>query len=156
MSGDLNAWKQEGNVYLWRYPDAFRNFPGWHLSADSVGAESLLELLSRLGESAVTAYRTVRITEPTRAVLSVPNNRGGNTRFWSPLRLRLVFDPSDVASTLWELRLEHGQVNLSVGEKFRSLLVAGIVDIMERKGDYSIGGHRNEPKEERTCLWFWW
>lgn len=156
MASDVNTWKQKGNVYLWRYPDAYKNFPGWHLATDRIGAQSLLELIARLEKSPTPVYRTVHITEPTKAVLSVPNNRGGEASVWSPSRLKLSFDPSEEVSSLWHFLPAQDQAALSVGQLFLSRIKAGIADIMRGEGDYCIGGHKKEPKGEDTCLWFWW
>jgi hypothetical protein len=37
-------WKQQGRVYLWRYKENRKNYPGWHFTADAVACNALLEL----------------------------------------------------------------------------------------------------------------
>lgn len=155
MIKSVHAWKQSGNVYLWRYHESYRNYPGWHLSADHTGAESLLNLITELKEAFTTVYRTITLSEPTNEVLAVPNNRGGKARWWAPSRLKIIFDPAPVAENTWSFPTDQDPAVLTVGREFLMKLQAGIHDVSRNKGDYSIGGGTKEERSEATCLWFW-
>lgn len=88
----VNAWKQAGRVYLWRYVEEDRHFPGWHLAVDALGLASLCDLLKRAAAATdASLYRTVRIEPPPAPVLSVPK-KPAPVRV--PPRLRIVLAPS--------------------------------------------------------------
>src|SRR6266702_378107 len=156
MTEKVDAWKQRGNVYLWRYQENCKNFPGWHLAADRAGAESLLILLAEFKSSTASVYRTITLSKPTINVLAVPNNKGGKARWWAPSRFRINFDPNPEAMSLWSFPVDQDPAVLFVGREFLLRLEAGIVDLSQGKGDYSIGGVTKEELSEQTSLWFWW
>ena len=88
----VNAWKQAGRVYLWRYVEEDRDYPGWHLAVDALGLASLCDLLKRAAAATdASLYRTVRIQPPPAPVLSVPK-KPAPVRV--PPRLRIVLAPS--------------------------------------------------------------
>lgn len=152
----VHMWKPRGHIYFWRYPDAYRDYPGWHLSADLEGAASLLELIAAFQASPVACCRTLHLSPPTQSVLRVPNNGNGKAHAWSPRRLRITFDPGDAATGNWNLVLDQDAAVLSLGERYLALFKTGVLDIEHGRGDYCIGGHKREAPRERTCMWFWW
>jgi len=74
-AGTINEWKQAGALYLWRYTENQRNYPGWHLAADKTGFAALTDLLTRLLRAGDAASRTTQIAPPSPAVLGTANNR---------------------------------------------------------------------------------
>ena len=136
-----------GRIYLWRYRERTRNYPGFHLSADRAGAGQLLTLLVSLAKARTPQLANVTLDPATADVLAIPNNRGAaisSYRHWE-----LSVDP----------RYEPERLHFTVvGDRARAelspvqveSLAAGVEDIRERRGDYSIGD------EEEHQLWFWW
>jgi hypothetical protein len=76
----VQRWRQQGTIFLWRYRDRPRNDPGWHLSADPAGAVSLLQLLRLMRDSSYSSEQIIGISPPTPGVLAVPNHVGGDGR----------------------------------------------------------------------------
>jgi hypothetical protein len=140
-----HSWKQEGSLSLWRYTENERNYPGWHLTADLAGCQSLIALFEALAADGPSAFRTVDLTRPTRATLSVPNNRGGTADFESPEKLRIGFSEN---ASHWSFPPQLEPAEFSYGYEWLSPLREGLNGIPLGKGDYSIG--RDLP------LWFWW
>jgi len=141
-------WTCSGRISLWRYTGNERNFPGWHLNADPAGCGCLLALLALLpGDDA--PYRTIALTPPTAAQLSVPNNRHGIAAWVAPtrLRVRLADEPS-----LWAFPADLEPGTMTIGSHWIAPLRRGIDDIANGRGDYSIGGRG----EDSLPLWFWW
>ena len=98
MVGALKApsdWKQSGTIYLWRYIENQRNYPGWHLALDSPAQRSIDLLVQALLSHGGSPLRTLLITPPTHRVLKIPNNRGGAATWQSPLKLRLGLDATN-------------------------------------------------------------
>ncbi len=102
MSHPIHAWRPAGHVYLWRYRENTRNFPGWHLSTDRPGGTALLQLFSLFPSATTRVHRTVPLTPPSPSVLAVPNNQQGNANVWAPTKWRVVFDPALSETDSWE------------------------------------------------------
>lgn len=66
-------------VCIWRYLENDRNFPGYHISVDSEGAEVIARDLRDPDREQVS----FQLLSPTSTELAVPNNMGGDARFES-------------------------------------------------------------------------
>lgn len=144
-----HSWKQAGNVSLWYYTENERNYPGWHLTSDAAGCESLVALLDALAADGITASRAVQLTPPSKAQLSVPNNRSGLAAWRAPSKLRVSFSqrPTD-----WLFPLEIDPAVLTIGSDWLTPFREGISGIPLGRGDYSIG----PAGKDGSRLWFWW
>ncbi|MBB5884906.1 hypothetical protein DYQ93_03355 [Xanthomonas sp. LMG 8992] len=140
-----HRWTQSGRISLWRYLENERNYPGWHLNADSAGCQSLLTLLDALAADGVGS-RTLLITAPSKAELGVPNNRRGLAAWVAPEKLRLTLSTTD---DHWSFPVDAEPAALEIGSGWLAALREGIAGIAKGRGDYAIGkgNHR---------LWFWW
>jgi hypothetical protein len=143
----FDRWKFTGKVYLWHYSQNARNFPGWHLTADAAGCQSLIELFKLLGTTSSPATRRISVTPPTREILSVPNS--GILPWTAPDRLVLTFHSDPRA---WQITEANQVAEFVFGHSWLSQLQAGISGIGQGQGDYSIG-NPNVPSQR---LWFWW
>jgi hypothetical protein len=151
------TWKQTQPVYLWRYIDNTRNYPGWHLSLDPLASESLLALVGALQGARNPVHRTLEITPPTLPVLRVPNNLGGEARWASPEKWKIAFVPGLEDAQLWEFPVtQTSAVLLRLGNHYLDKFTSGLNDLLSKVGDYSIGGHPKEARGSETVLWFWW
>jgi hypothetical protein len=88
--------------------------------------------------------------------LSVPNNRRGRARWWSPEKWRIAFDPSPEHQDLWLFPPDTDPAILSIGAGYLPDLVKGVTDILHGEGDYSIGFEGGAPSSVSPELWFWW
>jgi hypothetical protein len=136
-----------GKVSLWRYRERARNYPGFHLSADRLGCDQLLTLLSSLMKARTPRIGNVALDPVTPAMLAIPNNRDAAIsayRHWA-----LVVDPGFPPERLhFTVTNDRVQTELSVVQA--ESVADGVRDIRERRGDYAIGD------EEDHQLWFWW
>jgi hypothetical protein len=134
---------------LWRYTENVRNFRGWHLTADSVGCESLIALVDALAADAGQISRVFEVSPPTERALRVPNNRSGTAAWLTPAKLRITNsdDPEH-----WRFTDALDTAELVLGADWLPRLRAGIAGIEEGLGDYSIGDH----SKGNMPLWFWW
>jgi hypothetical protein len=139
-------WQQSGSVWLWRYLGSDRNYPGWHLTADSSGAASLVQLLDLFNNSKQPVFRTVQLGRPTAAILSVPNNR--NAKCAAPVKLRIVLaaDPGE-----WVFTRTDASAQLTLGRDWCPLFRQAVARIPLGEGDFSIG-----PPGPSQRLWLWW
>jgi hypothetical protein len=144
-----HSWKQSGHVSLWYYTENERNYPGWHLTADPAGCNSLIALLDVLATDGIPASRAVEITPPSKAQLVVPNNKSGLAAQRAPSKLRVAFssNPQD-----WSFPQELDPAVLTIGADWLAPLREGISGIPLGRGDYSIG----PTGKGSSRLWFWW
>jgi hypothetical protein len=145
----LKKWKQNGSLYLWRYLENTRNFPGWHLSADNLFCLSLANLIERMMAARWNAEKALLVTPPTAKVLSVPNNHNGEARWKSAQSFLLKYPKDKVAADYFSLEETEGNVILSVGTEKLQLFNECVLGISQGKGDFSIGSGGSQ-------LWFWW
>lgn len=145
MKLSSHSWKQHGAISLWRYTENERNYPGWHLSANPAGCESLITLIEALSADGAGTTRSVGLTPPTPAILGVPNNKHGTARFNAPAKLCISFS-SIPDHWLFPPQLEPAE--LSFGHDWLAPLRNGLAGIPNGVGDFSIG--------DDLPLWFWW
>ena len=143
-----HGWRQTGRIWLWRYVENIRNYPGWHVTADAQGAASLLGLLGlldTLNQGGADSARTVQISAPSASILAVPNNR--RAAWHAPARLRVGTSANEEE---WRLTAEDQSAALTVGSGWRPVLQLALVGIAEGRGDYAIGP---SGKQQLTIWW---
>ena len=137
---NLNLWKQNGSISIWRYKPLNKNFPGWHMSADKAGYESLLEFLNLLEQSSVGSKRTLNLVKPDIWSAS-------STLKKMPEKKVLI-----ILSSLddhWLLETEPDRLLFNIGVQQISVLKAGILDAKNGEFDFSVGAIDGQN------IWFW-
>lgn len=153
----VTRWRQRGRVYLWRYKENTRNYPGWHMTADHEACTSLVELIDAMQVARWPSNATVAVSPPTDDILLVPNNRGGAARWTAPTSLKLKYTRDQVDADFWSLGLQGGTLILAMGATALATLQKGILDIANGKGDYCIGADEaHGTAGSDAVLWFWW
>ncbi len=134
--------KPSGRTCLWTY-DGSRNFPGWHLCCDGPAAAFLLALFDAMPAARWPAKKSIPlVADPD---LTAATGCRATPRF--AMALEIHFDSAHDPA-LWRLEERAGSVSLSLGADMLKALRQGVQDLVDGKGDYSIG---NNPS-----LWFWW
>lgn len=144
-----HSWKPSGKVSLWYYTENERNYPGWHLTADAAGCDSLIALIDALAADGCAASRVVEIRPPSSAQLKVPNNKSGLAAWQAPDKFRIAFSDEPAE---WSFPLGLEPAVLTVGSDWLAPLRDGISGIARGRGDYSIG----LAGSGSSRLWFWW
>jgi len=152
----VNEWKQTGKLYLWKYTENSKNYPGWHLHADLEGCTSLIKLICLMRMDKFPAKRTVKISAPNSQILSVPNNKRGKAKWKTlkKLKIKSVKSASDYKEQF--LTHKHNHILLTADEIMLTKLEQGFNDITKGKGEYSICHDGAMEKSVSSCLWFWW
>jgi hypothetical protein len=152
MSNPLvTRWKQEGQVYCWRYRDRPRRYPGWNISADARGCQSCVALLDLLLSNQWSSQATIVITSPTAQALQAVNGPAG----WSSATgLDLIYPGAKVAPAHWRLRSSQGHVAITLGESRLREIQNGMVDIAQGRGDWG-APNDDEDIESDQLLYFW-
>ena len=65
-------WRQDGDIFVWRYPKRNKHAGEWHLTGDPAGCRSIRNLIDRMagGEA---CHRTMRLGRLTPEISAVPN-----------------------------------------------------------------------------------
>lgn len=137
---NLNTWKKEGAISIWRYEPKKKNFPGWHMTADSIGYESLIELLSLLKNSIAESKRTIE--------LDSPDGWSASTELKKTPEKKVVIQLID-GGEQWKLKNEDGKLIIMLNKLGVSLFLGGIERAKSGDYDFSIGGTKGQN------LWFW-
>jgi hypothetical protein len=139
----LHDWRQSGLICVWRYVDNLGNYPGWHFAADADGFVSLIDLLesftSQPGDP--SRFRTIQISQPTAALLAVPNNPYSSIIV--PEKLRVA---SSYVCHAWTVTQSESHLVITIGRDQCDSIIGWLRD-PERAFDTSFG--------EPTRLWFW-
>lgn len=135
-----------GTICLWQFQENAKNYPAWNFSASPAGARSLISIVRALQLSG--GFRTIPIAPPTPAVLQVPNNRGGDAKWFAPKKWRIVAADHP---EYWHFPAAPELAVLTLGSAGMDDLIAGVSSIADGEGDYCIGGANAEES-----LWFWW
>lgn len=145
MNDAVRQWRLSGNVYLWRYKGNARNYPGWHLPADTLACASLLDLIKLMSDSQFTSEVMLPLSPPTPREIRLPNAKFIHL----PATLLLIYySPIKLTADHWQLTESNGRVRLEVGSDHLSEFQKGIAGIVPHENDYWIGVSGQE-------LWFW-
>lgn len=148
MSDPVNAWKQVGRVFLWRYPAHLSKRRGWHFTAEEDACDSLIQLVESMRSVAEVRRRTIAISKVSEAIWAVPNFGAPRKETLGPLTLS--YDPLFPDLRLTE---EDDRLLLRVGSQRVDDFLIGLRDVRRGQGDYAFG-----PTEKNAAhpLWFWW
>jgi hypothetical protein len=147
MTIGVSAWKQAGELHVWRYATLGRSRRGWHFHADRAGCESIAALIDRMVADGAASHRTLALGALTPAVWGLPNF--GPPRGDRFARLRVEYRPG---LDRLELEAAEDRLVLVIGAKRAALLRACFVDLMLGQYDFGIA-----PSEDRHAdPWMFW
>lgn len=118
---NVNDWKQNGNVYLWRYEGSPKNYPGWHLTADSEGAIAFITLIDLVSGASSGTKRTIVLSKPGESELRVPGCRQA-----AIAAEKLVLESAVEDASFWSVKTENRSLALRAGKANLAELRKGI------------------------------
>jgi hypothetical protein len=147
MVDPVNAWKQAGHVYLWRYPPHRTKRQGWHFTAEDEACDGLIHLVEAMRSVAEERWRTIAITKATQPIWAVPNYGEPRKETLGPLKL--FYDPPfpDLMLTEGDNRLL-----LHVGDGPIDDLLTGLRDVRRGGGDFKFWAERKEHSASAMLL----
>lgn len=140
-------WRQEGRIFVWRYPKHNKHEGEWHFTGDPAGCHSLRNLVDRMagGEA---CHRTLKIEPVTAAISEVPNyGQPKPDRFVS---MRIAFEPDAGELTMEE---DGDRLTLTFGNKRLRALRAAFTEVEVGIGDFGIA--TSDDRKEKGW-YFWW
>lgn len=94
---NVDKWRQQGHIYLWKYLVNTRNYPGWHLTANETFYHSFSELIKRMKAAQFNCQKSLKVTSPTKEILSIPSNRVGEAEWEAPKNLILKHQKDQIS-----------------------------------------------------------
>jgi len=148
------------DLWVWRYLENERNYPGLHLTAKPESCAVLLDVVATLRAEGTGRQRTINLKK-LRAADEAKITGGQKYTDFGKLYLRLV-EPSD-ALRFMSARHAPDVVDLEFTPDYLTLFEEGIRDVARGQGDYSIGpplgrrARKGMPVTDRESLslWFW-
>ncbi len=133
-------------VYLWRYLENEKNFPGHHIAGDEEGVVAMARQLRAL-QSGTASFE---LSPPTPEVLSVPNNLDGNAHFESYDRIVVEVVPTSNKNRKHFVAKPDAPAILFEASRAQvETFAKGIQGTKDGDIDFSMGGR---PENQ---LWFW-
>ena len=145
---DLVAeWRQEGRIFVWRYPKHNKRAGEWHFTGDPAGCRSIRNLIDRMAGGSA-CHRTLRLEQVTSAISAVPNfGEPKADRFTS---MRMAFEPDAGDLTMEQ---DGDRLILTFGNKRIRALRAAFTEVEVGMGDFGI---TTSNDRKAKSWWFWW
>src|SRR5687768_2685000 len=150
MKGKIEKLPVSGHIYIWKYIDNERNYPGWNITMDDLANQGVINLLDLMDQCEWSTNKTITTSQPTSREIDVANNRQGHSRWIARPKITFSLVTKKPANH-WLTTETSDELEISFGrEKLRELREA-IVQIPNAKGDYSIADEYDE-----SIVTFWW
>lgn len=150
MKGKIEKLKISGGVYIWKYTDNDRNYPGWNMTVDNSASQELSLLLDLMEKCEWTTNKKVLTTRPTDREIGAPNNRNGIAK-WTTKSTIIFSLQTNKTPDYWMTTETADELEISFGKEKLQGLKDAIINIPKGKGDYSIA-----DKDDSNILTFWW
>lgn len=147
MRDFVSEWRQQGQLFVWRYRQPRQAYRGWHFTGDPAGCRSMRNLIDRMVGGA-PCHRTLELARVTQAVHEVPGFLGPIDRHHP--RLRVEYRPD---ATELRLEVEGDRLTMAAGGPAFSKLGAAFASVEIGGGDLGM-----RPSDDRKAdpWWFWW
>lgn len=148
MDKVIEKFRISGKLFIWKYTENYKNYPGWNITVDNMGADKLDRLFELMINSEYPSEKQVDTYSPTDTQLNVPNNLNGKASWITKLNLiyKKFEDPN-----YWEIKENKNELKICFGTEKLYELKNYIREIPNGKGDYAIC-----DAHENYILYFWW
>ncbi|HEV2599026.1 hypothetical protein [Sphingopyxis sp.] len=147
MHDRVAEWRQEGRIFVWRYPKRSKHAGEWHFTGDPAGCRSICDLIDRMGgESA--CHRTLKIAPVTAAIATVPNFGEPKADRFATMRVAFEPDAGDLS-----MEADGDKLILTFGNKRLHTLRAAFAEVEVGIGDFGVA--TSDDRKEKGW-WFWW
>jgi hypothetical protein len=139
-----------GKVYVWKYLENSRNYPGWNFTVDKIASASLLELLDLMKNCEWSSSKEIEISNPTENQIKVPNNQKGSAK-WKTVSKLILSSKKNTDKELWKVIEKETAIEIQFGENKLIELEKAINGIPKGIGDFAI-----TSDSEENILYLWW
>ena len=150
MKEKIEKQKINGKVYVWKYLENSRNYPGWNFTVDKIGSGSLLELLDLMKRCEWSSRKEIQISNPKENQLKVPNNQNGSAK-WKTVSKLILSSKRNAEKELWKVIVKETEIEIEFGENKLIEFEKAISGIPKGIGDFAISSD-----SEEDILYLWW
>jgi hypothetical protein len=143
----FKKYKLNGQLYLWHYRDNLRNYPGWNITIDDKGCDSLIDLFNQMEYSKYSSQVTLVASVPTRKQVRRAND---DARFYHARYLELKFRKG--IGSYWQLTESPTTLMIQFGERKMIEFKGAVAKLKNREDDFAIC---NEMEDDESILYFW-
>jgi hypothetical protein len=145
MDSAIEKFTVRGAIYLWKYLSKENSYPGWNITADKAGCDSLLSLLAMMDRSEYPSKKSLK-TETPRKQVTVANQ----TSTFKTIQL-LTFSHRKEEANNWVIEERKKELVIAFDRKKLIELSEAVEKVKVGQGDFAIFDHHNE-----NILYFWW
>jgi hypothetical protein len=146
MESQIEKFKLKGRLFVWKFHPENRNYPGWNLTGDTEGCNSLIELLELMQASSFPSRKTIATQTAT---ISQVKAATGTKPFKSANKLTLRYRKGE--PQFWYTEEVDNGIRVTFGEREIELLQTALRRIIKGEGDFAIG-----DSEDEHLVYFWW
>jgi hypothetical protein len=153
----VDAWKQQGQIFLWRFSGETRNFPGWNFCADEAGCESTAQLLQLMQRARWASKRTLHVTRVPDEFIN-PREPAARSRLIVPRHLTLSYRRDRVESSHWHWDGNWSEPTVLFGTEKLSELACALRRMSLGEGDFRVGSDEQRLHgidASDVSIWFW-
>ena len=150
MKEKIEKQNIDGKVYVWKYLENSRNYPGWNFTVDKTGSRSLLELLDLMKRCEWSSRKEIQISNPTENQIKVPNNQKGNAK-WKTVSKLILSSKKVAEKELWKVIENETEIEIQFGENKLIEFEKAISGIPKGIGDFAISSD-----SEEDIVYLWW
>lgn len=149
MKEKIEKFKISGKVYIWKYSDNGRNYPGWNLTMDNLASQEISKLLDLMSNCEWTTSKKLLTQRPTGNEVFTPNNRRGHAN-WTTKEKMAITHKANESPDFWAVIDKEAELEIRFGKQKLMELKRAIESIPTGKGDFSIADRQDE-----NILTFW-
>ena len=144
MDKKIQKYKIEGKIAFWKFMENSKNYPGWNISFDKIGRQSLIELLEMMNNSQWPSKKELKLSSPFEL-----NQDWIKTNGTFQLAESVIISNKKTPIDLWELKDNNSNLIISIGNDKLFELKSKIV---EQIFDECIYGNKDVDSD---ILYFW-
>lgn len=147
MKLDIEKFKFVGEIYIWKYTNNTKNYPGWNLTLNKEAAQNLLKLFDLMLKSEWSAKKNIQTAPVTQFQADIPQNRNSNWK--SKPKILFKYNNNDL-NEFWQIIETDDCVEILFGKEKLYKLKESIHNIISGKSDFAIS-----DSNEDNILYFW-
>lgn len=153
MNKLIENYNFNGKVYVWKYLENYKNYPGWNFTVDKMAAKQLTELFSLMLSSEFPTKKKIETSVPSKPQLEVPNNLHGKADYKT--KSTVVFNlKKSGKSDLWNIVEQDDSLEIILGIEKLYELNNAIGKILLGEGDFAI--YDKNEKSRDNLFYIWW
>lgn len=145
MQKEIERFKLEGNIYIWKYSPQLSNFPGWNMSIDREARKNLPALLDLMQKSEWPSKKALPTAIPTtQPLLPVRGNS------WKTKSEILLNYKKEHGADYWQTIANENTLEIRFGSNKLVEFINSIQRLQSGINDFAIG-----DENEENILYFW-